>query len=128
MLKLIPHDNPLSHNLIKNKMDNNYLEYLKRVDNLPEPLKKIVQRHWDETGRPISEESERLAIIDILNKNATSGSLGFKVDMNKVFSNQQFTDEQLDVYYKVFLAGVKYFANKMITEEHAISSGVSKKM
>lgn len=93
---------------------NAYTEYWKKIEALPEELKKIVTENWDYTGRPMTINTESNVIIQILNKNAAAGFPGFKLDMNRVFEKETFNDHQLGVYYNVFVAGAEYIKNRMI--------------
>ena len=108
---------------------NEYLEYLKKIDALPEKLKQIVTENWDDTGRPKDVNTESNAIIQVLNKNASVGFMGFKLDMNKIFENERFSDHQLGLYYNVFVAGASYIKDRMNEENiHTPENSAVKKI
>lgn len=94
-------------------IENEYTLLWKKIALMPEPLQKIYWDNWDESGRAKGMNVEVDVITAILKKNAAAGYPGFKLDMNTIFEKEAFSETQLKTYFKVFLAGSQYIADKI---------------
>ncbi len=85
--------------------------YWKRLDEMPEDLRKIVLANYDYTGRPISQRSYSNTIIEVLKKNSSTGGESFINDMKIIFP-EMVTDD-VAIYYNVFISGAKHLAENL---------------
>lgn len=90
---------------------NEYTRYFNKIAALPPQLQQIVHDNWDETGSPLSLQTESNVLVTLLNKNAKEGFVGFKNDANLIFDDK-LSEYQLSMYYNVYVGGAKYIADR----------------
>lgn len=98
------------------KIENHYIQLFKRIESLSPELREIYFQNWDETGRPKQLNSEVNAMISILNKNASAGYPGFKLDVSQLFEKEDFSEQQLATYYNIFVAEAAYIKNRLLED------------
>jgi hypothetical protein len=90
---------------------NELNEYWNWTDGLPEHLREIVCKYWDETGRPTTLHTKNDVVLAVLN---TSGSIDGKTFVNDIkLIFREMSVEEAAIYYNCFIAGANHLANML---------------
>jgi hypothetical protein len=96
-----------------------YATYYEKLASLPEALRDIALDNWDETGRPANNTPLQNTIISIIKKNESEGFEGYRRDMELMFDENPKTQNELVLWYNLFMAGANHIADKMIGQIRA---------
>jgi hypothetical protein len=98
-----------------------YASYYEKLAALPEALRDIALDNWDETGRPLNHVPNPLynVIVSIIKKNEKEGFEGYRRDMELMFDENPKTQNELVLWYNLFMSGANHIANKMIGQIRA---------
>jgi hypothetical protein len=96
-----------------------YATYYDKLAALPEALRDIALDNWDETGRPANSTPLQNTIISIIKKNESEGFEGYRRDMELMFDENPKTQNELVLWYNLFMAGANHIAGKMIGQIRA---------